>query len=168
MSLFKDYDMDIIGLRNAINQLNSEINDIRKYNNDKIKELENIVKSIRTDIENIKQAIKQLKYVKETVPYAQLSSRIERLEKIINSRTITKIELNTFHLTKAQNLLLNYCNTPKTFKEMDQFMKDHGYTMGMNFQKLKDLGLIRKEGKKWVKVKEITDIPENLKGHIEI
>jgi len=166
MGLFKDYDIDIARLEKSVMDMNSEIEDIRKFVIMKVKEMEKTITEMKSEIENFKQYLKELKYSKDTVPYAQLSSRIERLEKIINSRIITKIELNTFHLTKAQNLLLNYCSEPRTFSEMEKYMHEHGFTMGMNFQKLKDLGLIRKEGKKWVKVKEITEIPEDLKRYI--
>jgi len=36
----------------------------------------------------------------------------------VEKRAVTKIELNTFRLTKAQELLLNFCEIPKFFKEM--------------------------------------------------
>jgi len=34
-------------------------------------------------------------------------------------------------------------------------MGEHNFTMGAHFQKLKDLGLIRKEHDKWVRVKKV-------------
>jgi len=48
----------------------------------------------------------------------KLSTRIDRLEGIVEKRAVKKIELNTFRLTKAQELLLNFCEIPKFFKEM--------------------------------------------------
>jgi len=73
----------------------------------------------------------------------------------VEKRAVTKIELNTFRLTKAQELLLNFCEIPRSFKEIEQFMREHNFTMGAHLQKLKDLGLIRKEHDKWVRVKEV-------------
>jgi len=166
MAWGKNYDLDIARLDNAIAGLNGQLENIRKYVIGKLKEYENTLNTMKKEIQEMKEYVEKLKYEKFDKPYAILESKIERFEKLLNSyermledRTITKIEMNSYHLTKAQEMLLNYCNEPRSFSEIERYMKDHGYTMGMNFQKLKDLGLIRKEKDKWVKVKELTKYP---------
>ena len=54
-------------------------------------------------------------------------------------------------LTNAQKLLLDYLTEPRTFKDMENYMKDHNYTMGSTFEKLKKLGLIEKRDNLWYK-----------------
>ncbi len=158
MALFKDYDLDIMRLEKSIAQLSKDIESIRDYVTLRTKGMELSLNTMKDEIESIKKALNELKNVKQDKQLFTLNSRIEQLERMINTKTITKIELNTFRLSKAQELLLNFCAEPRTFKEMEKFMREHNYTMGMNFQKLRDMGLIRKENGKWVKVKEITGI----------
>jgi len=166
MTWGKNYDLDITRLDNAIAGLNGQVEDIRKYVIGKLKDYENTLNAMKKEIEELKEYVDKLKFEKFEKPYAILESKIERFEKLLNSyekmlenKTITKIEMNSYHLTKAQEMLLNYCNEPRSFSEMEKYMKEHNLTMGMNFQKLKDLGLIRKEKDKWIKVKELTKHP---------
>lgn len=61
-------------------------------------------------------------------------------------------------LTNAQQKLLEFLNEPKTFKEMKEYMESQGYTMGINFERLKELGLIEKQGNLWHKKQNLNSI----------
>ncbi len=161
MGLLKDYDMDIVNLQNAIKKLDDNIQTVFDYLKNEVNELRKEMEVMKKEIDNLKNVStntskneNEINIMKKRI--FDLNTKIERLESMLDKRTITKIELNTFRLSKAQELLLNFCEIPRSFKEMEEFMKDHNFTMGAHFQKLKDLGLIRKENDKWVRVKEIT------------
>ncbi len=161
MGLLKDYDMDIVNLQNAIKKLDDNIQTVFDYLKNEVNELRKEMEVMKKEIDNLKNVStntskneNEINIMKKRI--FDLNTKIERLESMLDKRTITKIELNTFHLSKAQELLLNFCEIPRSFKEMEEFMRDHNLTMGAHFQKLKDLGLIRKENDKWVRVKEIT------------
>jgi len=63
-------------------------------------------------------------------------------------------------LTNAQQKLLKFLNEPKTFKEMKDYMINQGYTMGINFERLRELGLIEKQGNLWHRKNLNSIIPE--------
>jgi len=70
---------------------------------------------------------------------------------IIEQKEPEKTTKQELKLTDAQKLLLNYLTEPRTFKDMENYMKNHNYTMGATFEKLKKLGLIEKRDNLWYK-----------------
>ncbi len=113
-----------ITIQDIVNYLNKEIPVIRK----KLQDLELYTMNLRTDIDRINS------FLKYQVPVREMKVPV--------------------HLTKAQKLLLEYCEIPRKYSEIKEYMHQHGYTMGANFEKLKEMKLIAKEGHGWYKVKE--------------
>ncbi len=154
--IFKDYSKSISDLNNTLSNIYYELNDKIKSTDSELTKLKNDLNAIKTNLEALKTSKNNDANKDYDNQILALTDKIANFERILTEQTITNNAISTYRLTKAQTVLLNFCTAPKTYKEIEAFMYSHDYSMGINFQKLKSLGLITKEQDKWIKTTNLS------------